>query len=163
MLQTPTFWVAVAFVILMAVLVFAAKPLWKGAIAGLDARSAAIAAALEEAKRLHEEAQRLLAEYQRKQRDSAAECEALVAAARTEAERFAAEAAVKLQVALERRRQLAVEKIAQAEAEALLQVRHATVEVAVEATRRLLAGRMDPSASQALVDDAIRELPDKLH
>ena len=163
MLQTPTFWVAVAFVLLMAALFFGAKPLWRGAIASLDARSAGIAAALEEAKRLREESQHLLAEYQRKQRDAAAECENLIASARTEAERFAAEAAARLEAALERRRQLAVEKIAQAEAEALLQVRHATVEVAVEATRRLLAGRMDPSASQALVDDAIRELPDKLH
>lgn len=163
MLHTPEFWVAVGFFILLGLLVFAAKPMWKGAIAGLDARSKGIADALDEAKRLHEEAQHLLTEYQRKQRDSATECEAMVAAARIEAERFAAEAASKLETVLERRRQLAVEKIAQAEAEALLEVRHTTVEIAVETTRRLLAGRLDDAASQALMDDAIRDLPSKLH
>ena len=123
----------------------------------------AVGAELDEAVRLREEAQELLATSQRQKRESAHEAQRLLEQAAKEAERATKDAEGRLVEQLARREQLAKEKIAQAEAEALLQVRHATAEIAVEATRRLLAERMDAAASRALVDDAIRELPDKLH
>ena len=73
------------------------------------------------------------------------------------------EGAEKLEEALKRREQLAIEKIAQAEADALREVRGLSVEVAVAATRSLIAERMDASRSGALVDEAISDLSQKLH
>src|SRR5579871_2667172 len=107
------FWVLVAFVIAIAFLVYKARGTITG---GLDARAAKIKADLDEARRLRDEAQKALAEYQRKQRDALKEAEAIVAHAKEEAQRFAAQAAKDLDAAVERRRRLAVEKIALEEA-----------------------------------------------
>ena len=157
---TPELWVAVGFVILIAVI---ARPLAKALTAGLDARAERIRASLDEATRLREEAQHMLAEYQRKQRDAAKEVEALLAHARDEAERNARDADAKLEAALQRREQMAMDKIAQAEADALQQVRDTTVDVVIAATRTLIEKRLDEAGAARLVDDAIKELPNKLH
>ena len=89
MLSTPEFWVAVGFVILVAAI---ARPVWRGLTGALDARSERIQRTLDEARTLHEEAQHLLAEYQRKQRDAAGEAERMIERARIEAERLRVEA-----------------------------------------------------------------------
>lgn len=160
MLHTPEFWVAVGFIILVAA---AARPLVRGFTAMLDERSARIGRSLDEAAKLREEAQHLLAEYQRRQRDAAKEVDAVVAQARTEAERAAKEAAERLEALLKRREQQALDRISQAEAEAMQQVRNVTVDVAIAATRRLIAERMDEAARARLVDRAIADLPARLH
>lgn len=160
MLHAPEFWVAVGFIVLVAA---AARPIWRGIAGGLDARTERIRNSLEEAKRLREEAQHLLAEYQRKQRDAAKECADIVSHAETEARRIAEEEAAKLADSLARREQLATDKIARAEAEATLAVRAATVDTAIAATRYLLAQRMDPAATARLIDDAVADLPARLH
>jgi F-type H+-transporting ATPase subunit b len=160
MLQTPEFWVAIGFFVLLGL---AAKPGIKAAVATLDARARRIRKALDEATGLREEAQHLLADYQRKQRDAAKEVDSVVAQARSEAERAAKEGAERLETLLKRREQLALDRIAQAEAEAVQEVRNVTVDVAIAATRRLIAERMDPAAGARLVDRAIGELPGKLH
>ncbi len=160
MLHTPEFWVAVAFIGLVAAI---AKPLYGVITGGLDSRAEKIRNSLDEAKQLHEEAQRLLAEYQRKQRNAAKECDEIIAHAETEARRFAEDAAAKLEASLKRREQLAIDKIAQAEAEAIQDVRNVTVDIAISATRKLLAQRMGEAAGGRLIDDAIAELPAKLH
>ncbi len=160
MLATPDFWVAVAFIILVAAI---ARPLVRAIVGGLDARTERIRHALDEATRLREEAQQLLAEYQRKQRDAARECEQIVAHAEAEAKRFAEEAAARLEASLARNEQRAIDKIAQTEAEAVQEVRAATVDIAIAATRRLLARRLDQAAGARLLDAAIAELPAKLH
>ena len=158
--QSPEFWVAVGFVILVAVI---AKPAGRAFASMLDRRSDRIRDALDEAARLREEAQHLLAEHQRKQRDAVRETEEMLAKAREEAERLAAEAAANLEIALARREEMAHEKIARAEAEALQQVREIAVDVAVAATRKLIAEKLDAGRRSALVDAAVSELPDKLH
>jgi len=160
MFADPEFWVAVSFIVLVAII---AKPVVGMITGALDARSEKIRHSIDEAKHLREEAQHLLAEYQRKQRDAAKECEEIIAHAETEAKRFAEDAAAKLEAALKRREQLAIDKIAQTEAEAMQEVRNATVDIAVSATRRLLSERMDAAASGRLIDAAIAELPNKLH
>ncbi len=119
MLGTPEFWVAVAFLILMAVI---AKPLCRMITGGLDSRTDKIRNSLDEAKELREEAQRLLAEYQRKQRDAAKECDDIIAHAEAETRRFAEEAAAKLEASLKRREQLAIDKIAQTVQDAVLKL-----------------------------------------
>ena len=145
MLATPEFWVAVAFVILVAAI---ARPLYRAVVGGLDARTERIRHTLDEATRLREEAQHLLAEYQRKQRDAARECEEIVAHTEAEAKRFTEEAAARLEATLARREQLAIDKIAQTEAEAVQEVRVATVDIAIAATRRLLAQRTDAGQAE---------------
>ena len=159
-LHSPEFWVAVGFVILVVAI---AKPVGRAFGSMLDARSGRIKETLDEATRLREEAQHLLAEHQRKQRDAVRETEEMLARAKEEAERLAAEAVDNLEVALKRREEMAHDKIARAEAEALQQVRETAVDVAVAATRQLNADKLDQGRRDALVDEAISELPDKLH
>lgn len=160
MLATPEFWVAVGFVVLVAA---AARPGARAIGAMLDQRAAQIGRSLDEATRLREEAQHLLAEYQRKQREAAREVDAMVAQARAEADRSAREGAERLEALLKRREQLALERIAQAEAEAMQAVRNTTVDIAIAAARRLIADRIDDAARARLVERAIAELPAKLH
>ena len=160
MLSTPEFWVAVGFVILVAGV---ARPVWRGATQGLDARSARIQKTLDEARTLHEEAQHLLAEYQRKQRDAAREAEQTIEQARGEAERLRAEAVENLERTIERRKALAQEKIAQAEAEAVRAVRDAAVDIAIAATARVIGDRLGEDRAAVLIDDAVRDLPRHLN
>jgi F-type H+-transporting ATPase subunit b len=158
-LHTPEFWVAVGFLVLVG---FLARPATRMITASLDARAERIREALNEATRLREEAQHLLVDYQRKQRDAQKEVDAITAAARAEAERMAHDAAEKLEDSLRRREQLAKDKIAQAEAEALQSVREFAIDVAVAATRGVLAEKLDSGRQTALIDQAIAELPDRL-
>ncbi len=160
MFQDPAFWVAVAFVI------FVAGAVWKGRapIAGmLDARIEAIRAEIDEARRLREEAQASLAAYQRKLRDAMGEAERLVASARDAADRSAQRAAEALEATMARRQAQALDNIAQAEAAAVKQVRDTTIEVALAATREVLRAHLTGANADALIDAAIKELPEKLH
>ncbi len=161
MIEKPAFWAAVGFVALIGLLIYFRVGHKIGAM--LDARSERIKQTLDEAAGLREEAQHLLAEHQRKQRDVVRETEEMLAKATAEAERLAAEAAASLEITLGRREEMAHEKIARAEAEALRQVRETAVDVAVSATRKLIAETLDEGRGSALVDAAISELPDKLH
>lgn len=160
MFESPEFWVALAFVVFV-VAVF--RPLRRAAVGALDARAARIRAEIEEAQTLREEAQKLLSDYKRKQRDALKEAEEILAQARAEAGHLREQAQQELEAALRRREQMALDKIAQAEAEALQEVRGHAVEVALAATGKLLAANLDGERSQALIDSAIRDLPGKLH
>lgn len=160
LLQSAEFWVLVAFIILVGAL---AKKIWAVLTAGLDGRAARIKAQLDEAEKLREDAQSLLAEYQRKQRAAAEETAGILAQAKAEAERIRKQAQAELEQALKRREQQAFEKIAQAEAEALGEVRNQAVELAMAASRRLLAENLDEERAARLVDDAIKDLSDRLH
>lgn len=155
-----SFWVAVAFVLFVALI---AKRGYKFITEGLDKRAGRIKTELDEAVRLREEAQALLAGYQRKQRDAVRDAEEIVERARREAARIAAQAEEDLAAALERRTRVAEIKISQAEAQALAEVRNQAVDMALAATRRLLAENLDQSRAEALIDEAIAELGDKLN
>ena len=159
-LQTPDFWVAVGFLLFMAAVI---KPAWKAITTGLDDRAEKIRTSLDEAASLREEVQHLLAEYQRKQRDATREVDEMLANARAEAERTAKEAAEALADSLKRREQLAIDKIAQAEADAMQAVRNTAIDVAISATRRILSEQLDNAAATQLIDNAIADLPAKLH
>ncbi|MDA1088727.1 MAG: F0F1 ATP synthase subunit B [Proteobacteria bacterium] len=159
-LQDPSFWASVAFVIFIAA---AAKPISRLAVAGLDKRADKIRDDLDEAEKLREEAQDLLANYQRKQRDAIAEAEAIVAHAGEEAERLAGQAIMSLEASLERRRKLALERIAQAEAQALDRVLTMTVDIALDATHDFLANELKDKQANALTDAAIKDLAGNLH
>jgi F-type H+-transporting ATPase subunit b len=160
MFHNVEFWIALAFVVAVVVLIKKATP---GIVGGLDARAARIKEEIEEAKRLRAEAEATLADYQRKQRDALAEAQSIVARAKEDAERIGREAEAELDAALKRREASTLDKIAQAEARALAEVRHVAVDVAVEATRLLLQETLDQQRGSKLIDDAIQELPQRLH
>jgi F-type H+-transporting ATPase subunit b len=160
MFDDPEFWVAVAFVILVAI---AVRPMVRAVTAMVDDRVQRVRNTLDEAARLRDEAQRLLADYQRRQSEAAGEVDAMVAHARTEAERLTKEGGERLAALLKRREQLALDRIAQAEAEAMQQVRNVSVDIAIAAARRLIAERIDEAGRVRLVERAIAELPAKLH
>jgi F-type H+-transporting ATPase subunit b len=154
------FWVLVAFVIAIGFLVYKVRGMITG---GLDARAAKIKTELDEAQKLREEAQARLAEFQLKQRDALKEAEGIVAQAKAEAERLAAQGVRDLEAAVERRRRLAVEKIALEEQKAMSDLRNAAVDVAVAALRRVLVEDLDAARKSALIDQAIDALPPTLH
>ncbi len=159
MFSSPEFWVAVAFVIFVAV---AIRPLSRQIIAALDARSARIGTEIEEAQALREEAQKLLAESKRKHRDAIKESEEILAHAKVEAERLREQAQADMDAALRRREQSAMDKIAQAEVNALRDVRNQAVEVALAATTRLIVANLDREKHADIIDQSIRSVADKL-
>jgi F-type H+-transporting ATPase subunit b len=161
MLATPEFWVLASFVLFIGLLVYLKVP---GKVAALlDDRAARIARELDEARKLREEAQGLLADYERKRRDAEKEAEAIIAQAREEAEVFAVETRQKLAETIERRGRLAEEKIAQAEVQAVKEVRAAAAELAIAAATRIIAGEVQGAKADQLVDDSIASLKDRLH
>ena len=158
--RDPEFWVAIAFVIAVGLVIWKSAPTLTKS---LDDRAAKIKTELDEAQRLRDEAQRTLAEFQRKQRDAFKEAEQIVALAKNEAERAAAQAVRDLEAALQRRQAQALEKIALAEAKARTEVRNTAVDVAIAAVRRVLAEQLDQPRKSQLIDDAIAELPLRLN
>jgi len=159
LLADPEFWVLVAAVIFVAAVW---KPARKALLGSLDERAARIRAELDEARKLREEAEQLLAQYQQRQREAAAEAEAIVARAREEAERIAAQSSRDLDDALVRRQRLAEERIAQAEAKALDEIRAVAVDVAIGAAREVIVAQIDEERGAALLDAAIAALPQRL-
>lgn len=153
------FWVLVAFVLFVGFMVWKAR---KALVGGLDQRAARIKAEIDEAQRLREEAQALLADYQKKQREALGEAQAMLKQAEEEGKRARAKAEIDLAAALKRRERQALDRIAQAEAQALAEVRNLAADLAVAATRRILIETLDPAKAQALVGDAIAELPRRL-
>ena len=159
-LSDPEIWVAVAFIIFVAL---TAKPIGRAIAKGLDGRAAKIKAQLDEARALRDEAERLLAEHQRKQIAAVKEAEGILARAREEAERIRRETTANLEAALTRREKMAMDKIAQAEAQAVADVRNQAVDIAMAAAAKLLKEGIDSGKGDELIDSAIKELDRKLH
>lgn len=161
MLYSAEFWVGVSFLIFLGILVYAKVP---GMLAKtLDDRAEAIRKELDGARRLREEAQDLLADYQRKQREAESEAQQIIEGARREAAALKAEGERSMQEALARRTRLAEEKIARAEAQALSEVRAAAVEAATAAAERIVQGKVAGGLGASLVDQSIRDLKGKLN
>jgi len=155
------FWVAVAFVIFVAVLgYFGAHKLM---LKGVDDRRDRVKAELDEARRLKTEAAALLEQYQRKQHEAEREAEAIVTSAKAEAERLAAEAAAKIEDFVARRTKMAESKIAQAEAQALADVRSAAAEAAVAAAETILTRTVKDKVADDLIAKGIADLKGKLN
>jgi len=159
LLADPEFWVLVAALIFVAVVW---RPARKSLIGSLDQRAARIRAELEEATKLREEAEQLLAQYLQKEREAAAEAEAIIARAREEAERIVAQSARDLDQTLMRRQRLAEERIAQVEQKALDEIRAAAVDIAIGAAREVIISQIDEERGGALLDAAIAALPQRL-
>src|SRR5690606_1206831 len=128
-----------------------------------DKRAERIRNELDEARKLREDARQLLAEYQRKRQEAEKEAEEIVAAAQREAEALLEDARRKTEEYVARRTALAEQKIAQAEQDAVNEVRRNAVEIAVEASRRILAEKVDAKASGELFKSSVEQVISKLH
>ncbi len=159
-LREPELWVGLGFVIVIGIFLYQRVPAFVAA--ALDTRATAIARELDEAKRLREEAAHLLAQFKAKAANAEKEAEAIVTEAKAEAERFAAEANTQLKVQIERRARQAQDKIAQAEAHAIAEIRALAADIAVDAAGKLIAARIDAQKAGALIANSLKELPAKL-
>jgi F-type H+-transporting ATPase subunit b len=154
-------WVAVAFVLFLGLLVYLGAH--RRVIDGIDGRQARIKAELDEAVRLREEAKGLLAEYERKGREAEKEAAAIIASAKDEAERLATEARAKMEDFVLRRTKMAGAKIAQAEAQALADVRAAAADTAVAAAEKILAAAAKGKVAENLLAQGIEDIKKKFN
>ncbi|MCE1234913.1 MAG: ATP F0F1 synthase subunit B [Hyphomicrobiales bacterium] len=156
-----TLWAFVSLVIFLGVLAYLKIPGKIGA--ALDGKVAAIAAELDEAKRLREEAAELLAAYKKKAADAELEAQSIVAEAKTQADLATSEAEKSLAELIARRTKSAEAKIAQAEAQAVAEVRSRAADLAVAAAEKVLAAKVSGSAGSDLVAKGIAEVAAKLN
>lgn len=152
----PSFWVAVCVILFFALL------FWKGAhkaLGGaLDERAEKIKTELEQAQKLREDAQILLASFQRRAKEAEEQAEDIVKNARRDAELMAAQTRKDLTERLERRAAMAEAKIATAEAQALAEVRARAVDIAVAAAENLLRDNLKAGDHTRLVGEGISQL-----
>jgi F-type H+-transporting ATPase subunit b len=149
----------IALAILIAVIW---KPVSKIVFGALDGHAAKVRAELDEAKRLREQAQTMLAEHQRKLEGGEDHAKTIVEHAREEAERQSERHRAELAATLERRTQQAVDRIAQAETRALSEVRAHAATLVVRTTERLLREQLNEQHAQTLLEGAIEEVGKKL-
>lgn len=162
MFSSDSFWALVSLIIFIAIIYAVGAP--KQIIAALDRRTERIRDELAEARKTREEAQLLLAEYQRKRLDAEKEAESIVEEARQEAKRLTEEANEKLSEMVERRTKAAENKIAQAEAQAVSEVRTKATNLAVAAATQLLERKLgDTKAGKDMMARSIDTVKDRLH
>jgi F-type H+-transporting ATPase subunit b len=160
-ISEPEFWVAIAFFLFLGLVLYFG--LHRKIASALDARAAMIAKELEEARHLKEEAEKVLADYRRKQGETEREVEDIIRLAAKEAETLAAETRRAVREQFDRRIKLAEDKIARAETEALREVRSAAVDTAVAAAHSVIAGKLTPDVASRLVTQGIDALKSKLN
>ena len=160
-LANTDFVVLIAFILFIGVIFYFKVP---GMLSGmLDKRAEGIQSELDEARALREEAQTLLASYERKQREMQEQADKIVAAAKEEAAAASEQAKEDLKASIARRLAAAEDQIASAEASAVREVRDQAVTVAIAAAREVIAKDITAAAGNKLIDDAIGEVEAKLH
>ena len=161
MFAEPETWVAIAFVILMGV--FAYVDVHRTMLKALEHRSERIRAELDDARRLKDEAAKLLAEYQARHATAEREAQDIIASAKAEAECIASEAKTKMEDFVARRTKTAESKIALAEAQALADVRAAAANAAVTAASTILSQSVKGPVADDLLAKGIAEVRAKLN
>lgn len=159
-LHNPVTWVAVAFLIFLAGFCKYALPF---ILRSLDSRSVTIRSELDEAIRLREEAQAMLAEYQQRQQKMLAEADAMLAHAEKEAAALISNAEQELKSAIDRRTKVAHEKITRAEADAIAQVQANMVDIAVSAARIVIEEQLSQKGDDAQIAEALKGLDRIVH
>jgi F-type H+-transporting ATPase subunit b len=160
-LQEAENWVAIGFVLFLGLLAYLG--VHRKVTDSLDQRQARIKGELDEARRLREEAQALLAEFERKGREAEGEAEAIIASAKAEAERLAAEAKTRMEDFVARRTKMAETKIAQAEAQALADVKAAAADAAVAAAEKILGAAAKGKVAEDLLAQGIEDVRTKFN
>ncbi len=160
-LHEPETWVAIAFVIFVGLMIYLG--VHKTLAKALDNRAARIKEELDEARRLKDEAVALVETYRRKKQEAEAEAQAIVANAKAEAERVEVEAKARVEEFVARRTKMAETKIAQAEAQALGDVRAAAAEAAVSAAEKILGDTVKGQTAADLLAKGIQDVRAKLN
>jgi F-type H+-transporting ATPase subunit b len=160
-LHNTNFVVLVAFIVFLAILAYFKVPAMIGGL--LDKRAEGIKAELDEARALREEAQTLLASYERKQKEVQAQADRIVAGARTDAIAAAEQAKLDLEKSIARRMAAAREQIASAEAAAVKEVRDQAVTIAIAAANAVITKQMGAAEANTLIEASIAEVDAKLH
>ena len=156
-----TFWALIALIIFLGIVAYMKVP---GMLTkNLDERADKIRNDLEEARRLREEAQELLADYQRKRKEAEQEASDIIAAAERDAELMAKEAEEKTADFVARRTAMAEQKIAQAQAQAVADVRASAVEIAIAAASKIVEGKVSGATADKLIKDSIAEVKARLN
>jgi F-type H+-transporting ATPase subunit b len=161
MFADAAFWALAGLVLFFALIVYMKVPGMVGA--SLDQRADAIRGELEQARKLREEAEALLADYKRRAAEAEGEAAAIVEQAKREAEALTVEARRRMEDYVASRTRLAEQKIAQAEQQAVQEVRSLSADVAVAAAEKLLAARVKGETAAALVEKAIGDVKAKLN
>lgn len=160
-LNNTNFVVTIAFVLFVALIIYLKVP---GKVTGmLDDRAAGIQAELDEARALREEAQTILASYERKQKEVAEQSAKIVATAKAEANNAAEQAKEDLKASIARRLAAAEDQIASAEAAAVREVRDTAITVAISAATDVIGSKMTAKDGGTLIDAAIKDVSEKLH
>jgi len=160
LLQSTDFWVLVSFVIFWALVIWKGRPALAGAI---DGRIDRIKSEIAQAEQLKEEATAKLAELKRAQREATDQASAIIDNAKSESKNLKKDLDARFKDAMARREQQAMDKIAQAEANALAEVRGLAVDMAIAATTQVLKDRMGGTDGDKAIDDAIAAIPGRLH
>ncbi|BAQ16468.1 hypothetical protein [Methyloceanibacter caenitepidi] len=158
---TDKFWVAVSFFLFVGLLYYFG--VHRKIAAALDDRASAIAKELADAQALREEAEAVLADYKKKTANATQEAEDIIELAGKEAEALALETSKAMTEQFERRMKMAEDKIAQAEADALRDVRAAAADAAVMAARTVISGSLTPETADKLIGAGIDDLKSKLN
>jgi F-type H+-transporting ATPase subunit b len=159
--RDPEFWVGIGTLVFVGILLWKRVPAL--VVRSLDARAVAISKELEDARGLRDEAQTLLAEYQKKRAAAEQEANFILAEAKAEAERSALESRATIKAQIERRGRQAEQKIAQAEAQAVAELRALATDAAIAAAEKLIMARLDDKQSANLVKRSLAEIPSKLN
>jgi F-type H+-transporting ATPase subunit b len=160
MLHNPVFWVVASFVLLIGL---SYKKVSGMMVTALDARSARIRSEFDQARSLREEAEKVLAEYQRKQAEYLKEAEAMLAKARQDADAFRAASEKELKAAMDARMRQAMEKIEREEAQAVQEVRNHVVDIALAAARSVIADQAGKASQDDLIKLTIADIERKIH
>lgn len=160
-LKNTDFVVLIAFLLFVGILLYFKVPAKVGEM--LDSRAKSIKSDLDEAKALREEAQSLLASYERKHKEVQEQADRIVASAKEEATKAAEQAKADIETSVARRLVAAEEQIASAQASAVKEIKDRAVVVAVGAAQDVVAKQMDAKGTNSLIDDAIKTVGDKLH
>jgi len=159
LLQSYEFWVGGGLIAFILILLRAKVPGTVGRM--LDDKAAAIQHELDEAHRLHAEAEALLASIKTQRDETEKQAGVMMAEAEAAATRYAAEARIKLDEQIKRRQQLAERKIASAEAAATAEVKAAAAELAANVAEQILAARLASAKEDPMVDRAVEQLAGK--
>jgi F-type H+-transporting ATPase subunit b len=156
-----TFWVFLGFLVFIGILVYMKIP--AKLVAALDARSAKIRQDLDDARRLREEAQALLAEYKRRYGEAESEAQAILTQAQHEAQAFTEEARARIEDYVARRTRAVEQRIAQAETQAVAEVRSRAIDVATAAAAKILAESAKGETGDALIKRSIKAVRSNLN
>jgi F-type H+-transporting ATPase subunit b len=160
-LQEPDFWEGLGLVIVVCGFLYVGVP---GMITGaLDKRAKEIEAELTQALQLRKEAEVVLTNYRERAKEADKEAETILRDAKADAERFAEEARTALRAQLERRAKQAQDRIAQAERQAILEIRTLAADAAASAAEKIITSRIDDQKAGALIAQSLGELPAKLN